>query len=128
MDSPHIMPSYILDIADIPVHKIFSSAIPKYRCILYYRVNCFRFEPFPDLFTHACQIWSRSDGCVRKKRGQTDRHTHKGTQQLYIILDAGAKRSIADMHLQMEEYCFMMEKRTRYLPDIHHNKANELAM
>ena len=64
----------------------------------------------------------------QKKRVQTDRHTHKGTQQLYIIVNAGAKRSIADMCLQIEEYCFLMENRTRCLPDINYKKANELAM
>ena len=38
----------------------------------------FRFEPFPDLSTHACQIWSWSDGHVKKKGAplQTDRKTH----------------------------------------------------
>ena len=122
MDSPATYHA-ILDIrlrADIPV-QMFSFAIPKYRvrvppsvppspgssCNFYDLLNSpqrptggaifFRFEPFPDLSTHACPIWSRSDRCIRKKRVQTDRHTHKGTLQFYIIVNAGAKRSIADM-------------------------------
>ena len=43
--------------------------------------NCFRFEPFPDLATYMCQIWSRSNGRVGKNGVQTD----KGTLQLYIV-------------------------------------------
>ena len=40
----------------------------------------FWFEPFPDLSTYACQIWSRSDSRVRKSGDrQTHTHTHTHT-------------------------------------------------
>ena len=47
-------------------------------------VNFFRWEPIPYLSEYVCQIWLRSDGRVKKKGG-TDRHTDKGTLQLYIV-------------------------------------------
>ena len=42
----------------------------------------FRRGPVPSLSEYVCQIWSRSDSRVKKKGG-TDRHTDKGTLQLY---------------------------------------------
>ena len=53
--------------------------------------HLFRFEPFPDPPTHAWQIWSRSNGRLWKKGG-TDRPTHKGTLQLYIVDDIAHTR------------------------------------
>ena len=56
-----------------------------------------RFEQFPDLSTYACQIWSRSDGRVKKESGLKSRlvQTDKGMPLPIvdsIVLYSGCKR------------------------------------
>ena len=58
--------------------------------------HLFRYEPFTDLSTYACQICSRSGGRV-EKGGGTDRQAHKGILQLYIVVAASKRVEYDDV-------------------------------